>query len=170
MTMGMTPMGQAVPSNQLSGVSPAIRRRFGRVAARIGTDHIHRCSIEIEVTQKSVMAANDPSETRFDRTIRRPAGLRVQLPIQDITLHPDLARVAKWYCENPSCQLLKRVWSSKEELLADHEDDRILQQKEEVHVYYAAAEVPGRHAKVDKEGNVLEPARAPVVMLLSDER
>jgi hypothetical protein len=197
MTMGMTPMGPQT-SDLVSRVKGAPVRRFGCIAARIGTDHIHKLHVDYRVAIKQARAlgidesaANveeleELNKLRFKyRTAK--AGMRVQMAIQDITRHPDLAHHAKWYCCHVHCQLQNKVWDSKDALLEGHEDNRILAQKEEVHVYYAAVEIPAtpamaaepaQPAKLNDKGEVVRPARPArdakdaepaFVMLLSDE-
>lgn len=189
--MGMTPMGPQT-SDLVSRVQKVPVRRFGCMAARIGSDHIHTLHVDYRVAIKQAAALGidessaNPDELealnklRFKyRTAR--SGMRVQMAIQDITQHPDLVPHMKWYCSHVHCQLQRKSWETKERLLSGHEDNRILIQKEEIHVYYAAVEIPATPAtpavaeKTNEKGEVVRPGRPAkdgepaIVVLLSDE-
>jgi hypothetical protein len=191
MSMGMSPMGPQ-RSDLVSQVKPVQTRRFGCMAARIGSDHIHTLHVDyrVAIKQANAVGIDESSANHEDvekiNTLRfryrtAKAGMRVQMAVQDITQHPDLVPHAKWYCSHLYCQMQRKSWESKERLLSGHEDNRILQQKEEIHVYYAAVEIPATPAmaavpeKTNDKGEVVRPGRPAkdaepaVVVLLSDE-
>lgn len=127
-------------------------RRFGTIAARIYSDHRHKQSI------------NTPTAA---------SGSSPYFVVQDPTRHPEDAKHAKWCCQHASCA--GKCWATKSDLLAAHEDNRVLKQKQEIHLYYAASELPaieGRPEKRDSKGELVheaveaKPAR---VILFSDE-
>lgn len=107
------------------------------------------------------------------------AGTTVYLTVQDVTRFPEEAELAHWVCKHPDCRGEK--YASKKELLAAHAPNKELAKQLQTHMYYAVFEQgavdgkPGREAKADKDGKVIEravPAVEPVeaaVMLLSDE-
>jgi hypothetical protein len=136
------------------------KKRFGCIPARIGSEHMLRLKIDWTSARPGEMA----------RPIRK--GTNVQLTVQDITRHSKLAAEAKWVCMHPECR--GKDWDSKEELLAAHPDNRILEKQEETHLYYATVQRVAVAAKPAKlEGNKeIAPATEAidcVVMVLSDE-
>lgn len=131
-------------------------KRFGTIAAKIGSPHQHRLGIALDTPRGTVRA-----------------GTVVYLDVQDITRHPEAEGYTKWVCKSPHCQ--GKHWDSKKALLAEHPDNRTLARQEETHLYLAVAEIPGqaaREAKRDDKGRELSPAvdaKPSVVLLLSDE-
>lgn len=116
-------------------------QRHGCIPIRVGADQIHRVGIPYRVGPARLL----------------PVGARLYLTVQPASAHPEIAHLAVWRCNHPHCS--SRTWKTKAELLMAHESAMLLSRQKETHVYYAAVEMPGDDGP---------PARAPVVILLSD--
>lgn len=168
---GAAPMGMGMGGmSSIISQAPGVRlRRYGCMAARIGSEHMYRTTIAASSGIKYAL-----TQTVMDRH-GVPVGTKVQMGVNDLTQFPELADKVKWTCTHPECRAAKKSWSTKAALLAGHDDNRLLAQREEVHLYFAVVElaaVAARPAKTDKDGKVTEPAvegRDALVMLLSDE-
>lgn len=127
-------------------------RRFGTIAARIGSTHQHRLGIDLGNAR---------------------AGTNVHLDVVDSSRHPDEAEHAKWVCKSPHCA--GKRWDSKRDLLKAHLDNRTLIKQQEEHLYLGVVELPAVAArpesKDEKTGKVTpaRPEQPAVVLLLSDE-
>lgn len=118
-------------------------------------------------------------EHRLSKRITLPSGRtlgigqKLHAEVQDITRHPKAQAHAQWLCRSPHCT--GKTWSTKEELLADHPDNRALKAQQEVHAFYAVAYVPPQPEippVKDKAGNITVeavPAEPEKLLLLSDE-
>lgn len=134
-------------------VGPAKRKRFGCIAARIGSQQAHRLGVTAEGAR---------------------AGSIVHAIVKDVTRHPEEAEQAKWVCRHAACA--SKSWQSKAALLKDHPENRILDKQEETHLYLAVFEAEATPAvaekRDEKSGKVTQaavdakPAR---LLLLSDE-
>jgi hypothetical protein len=133
-------------------------KRFGCIAARIGTSHI----LKLKVDYISGSRAGE-----MPKMFRK--GTNIQLGVEDITRHPDLRSQAKWYCH-----FCRDEWDTKEELIAAHPENRILAKQQETHLYYAYVQrnaSPGKPAKLEG-GKVIADAveaQEAMCMLFSDE-
>lgn len=170
----ISPMA-SMPSSMVSQVPNGRQRRYGCIAARIGSTHMYTTTIKTVAGIKSaLLAASGPSGHMLEM-FELPAGARVQRGVNDITQFPDLAKQSKWVCTHVECRAARKSWQSKEALLAAHEDNRILAHKEETHLYFAVVEQPGepgQPAKVNDKGHEVQAAvkpKEPLVMLFSDE-
>jgi hypothetical protein len=108
-------------------------------------------------------------------------GATVYLLVQDFSrLETDLVPHVKWQCRHPDC--VSARWDSKQELFEAHDDNRILEaaaladsRGPRAHVYLGVLEMaghPGKPAKLDDKGKVIERAEPAIemqIMLLSDE-
>lgn len=126
--------------------------RYGTIAARVASQHNHQLGID---------------------TPSARAGSVVHLIVQDVTRKPEQAKQAKWVCRHAKCA--GKHWSSKDALLEEHPENRLLRQQRETHLYMAVYEAeaqPSVPEKRDDKGKILAPARdaqPAMVMLLSDE-
>lgn len=157
-SFGPTSNGMSIP-----GVpSQTQRKRCGVFAARIGSDHHVKFSIAAPRRYRNGQVnESDPPI---------PAGMKQYVCVEDISRHPEVKGHVRWHCT-----YCRQDWSSKEELVAAHPDNRVLQKQEEAHMYYALAEVPeikAVAAKTDEKGKIISPAVAgqpAITLLLSDE-
>lgn len=132
------------------------RKRFGTIAAKIGTDHEHKIPYGLRAKNGRVHAP----------------GSRVYFRIEDITRHPEADGHTHWVCRHAGCQ--GKTWTSKAAMLADHADNRELAKREETHLYYAVADIPEQPAVPEKieKGRVMQVAKEAqpaTILLLSDE-
>lgn len=148
----------AIQANAAAGSAPV--QRYGCFSLRIGSSLNHKLEKDLTMPESH-------------RLIRR--GMTIHLDVQDITRDPNPSYAAhtKWICRHADCK--GQTWGTKGELVASHENERQLAQKQEAHCFYAVAWIPAIFAapvKLDKEGQVVEEAKEatpPRVVLLSDE-
>lgn len=131
-------------------------KRFGTVAAKIGTNHQRKLQFGMRLPSGRVVAP----------------GAKVYFRVEDITRHPEAAAHVKWVCCNVEC--VGKEFASKGALLADHADNRELAKREETHLYYAVADIPALEAQPEKieKGRIVAvavEAKPATLMLLSDE-
>jgi hypothetical protein len=95
-------------------------KRTGCFAARIGTSHQHKLKFAVGWAK---------------------VGQVVHDSVMDYSRQPEsVKRGVKWVCTNPECA--GKTWSSKEDLLVEHPDNKTLERSGAAHMFYGIGKLP----------------------------
>lgn len=174
-----------------------LKKRFGLVAARVGSTHVHKLGIPMPIAAplystasaanarparvKSALGARQPTVERdaAGNALRVLPGGQVALEVQDASrLPPELRALVKWTCRHPDCA--GHHFKTRSELVQAHADNRVLVEEAErspegrPHLYYGFIEVEGRDGQPeerhgDKVVRKAVEATDAIVMLVSEE-